>query len=127
VIIATGRGLHIPLRSAPIPGIDLRRFGIEGQIKGARSIVVAPGSLHPKTGKPHQFVIGSWEDFAAVPPLDPARLASLIERPLEEIEAIPTPTRGRNLEGIRAAAEAFCRHHRQRPCRADLPEPSERC
>jgi hypothetical protein len=100
LIITTGRGLHLPLRSTPIPGIDLRRFGIAGEIKGARSIVVAPGSLHPKTGRPYAFVVGSWEEFASVPELDRSRLEHLIERPLETIEALAVPKR-RNREGTR--------------------------
>jgi hypothetical protein len=96
VIVATRRGLHIPLRSRPIPGFDLRRHGIAGEIKGVGSFVVGPGSLHPTTGLPYRFVMGDWQAFAQVPRLDQDRLADLRDvRPEAELSSDP------NLEGAR--------------------------
>lgn len=84
-----------------MPGFDLRRHGIAGEIKSLRSIVVAPGSVHPDTGQPYRFLSGSWEDFAAVPALDPATLELLLEA---QVQPDCVPTRDRNKEGTRNTA-----------------------
>ena len=104
LIIASGkRGLHFPLRTRqPLPSRDLRRFGIVGEIKGARSIVVAPGSMHPETGRAYHFLSGDWDAFLQVPWLDVAALQALIGHPVEEPEPLlRSPVERRNPIGRR--------------------------
>ena len=104
LIIASGkRGLHFPLRTRqPLPSRDLRRFGIVGEIKGARSIVVAPGSIHPETGRAYHFLSGDWDAFLEVPWLDVAALEALIGHHVEEPEAaLRSPVERRNPIGRR--------------------------
>jgi hypothetical protein len=94
IVIASGRrGLHFPLRTEkPIPSLNLRRFGLVAEIKGARSIVVAPGSIHPETGRPYRFIRGDWDDFARAPLLDVQALEALIGRPIDEGQEVACPS-----------------------------------
>jgi hypothetical protein len=104
LIIASGkRGLHFPLRTRQgLPSRDLRRFGIAGEIKAARSIVVAPGSIHPETGRAYQFLNGDWDAFLEVPWLNLAALEALIGRHAVEPEpALRSPLGQRNPIGRR--------------------------
>jgi bifunctional DNA primase/polymerase-like protein len=102
------RGVHFVGRTnQPVPTIDLRPFGITGEIRGVRSIVVAPGSRHPETGKLYRFLGGaSWETFAEAPTFNLAALENLIDRPLDMIEEPRTPV-ARNPEGSRNTPGTF--------------------
>jgi hypothetical protein len=110
IVIETGkRGLHFPCRvDQPVPTIDLRPFGIAGEIKGVRSIVVAPGSLHPETGRTYKFLGGaSWEAFAQAPQFNVAALENLIGRPLDAMEEPRAPSASKNPEGRRNTNGTF--------------------
>ncbi len=103
LIVTGGRGLHIPFRVlSPIPSLDLRRWGIAGEIKCAGSIVVAPGSIHPKTGRTYRFQDGDWTAFNNAPFLETDRLA---QRGLSHrITSTVQPQASRNPEGFRNTA-----------------------
>jgi len=107
IVIASGRrGLHFPLRSEQsVPNLNLRPFGLVADIKGASSIVVGPGSIHPETRQPYRFIRGDWDAFADAPLLDVAALEEIIGRRIDRPQEVPrsqTPTR--NLEGRRNAS-----------------------
>jgi Bifunctional DNA primase/polymerase, N-terminal len=103
IVIASGkRGLHFPLRTEqPVPSLDLRRFGIEGEIKGAGSIVVGPGSVHPETGRAYNFVTGDWHSFRGAQPLDVRALENLIGRPVDQNQGLQPRGEQRNFPGRR--------------------------
>jgi hypothetical protein len=104
LIVQSGnRGLHFPCRTdRPIPTINLRPFGIAGEIKGVRSIVAAPGSRHPETGNLYLFLgHASWETFTQAPVFNIAALESLIDQPLAEIAEPRSPQAAKNFEGRR--------------------------
>jgi hypothetical protein len=105
IIIASGkRGLHFPLRSKqPIPSLDLRRFGVAGELRGAGTIVVAPGSVHPETGRAYRFLDGGWEAFAAAPALDVGALEAITGRRIEP-QAGWLPGQRHNPQGTRNAS-----------------------
>jgi hypothetical protein len=98
VVIESGKkGFHLPSKtSVPLKSICLRRFGLEGEIKGSRSFVVAPGSIHPESGRPYRFVKGGWGDFANLPEFNHAALKALIGRSLDEPEVIRRASKNPN-------------------------------
>jgi Bifunctional DNA primase/polymerase, N-terminal len=103
ILIASGkRGLHFPLRAEqPVPSLDLRRFGIDGEIKGVGSIVVGPGSVHPQTGRAYSFVRGDWHSFHEAQPLDVRALENLIGQPIDQNQGLPSRGEQRNFPGRR--------------------------
>jgi hypothetical protein len=104
LIIASGkRGLHFPLRTElAVASVDLRRYGIVGEIKGAGAIVVGPGSVHPETGQPYRFLRGSWDAYRDAPMLDTEALQALIGRDIgAPDEQLRVPGERRNSEGSR--------------------------
>ena len=106
LIIASGkRGLHLPLRTErPIPSLDLRRFGVVAELKGARSIVVAPGSLHPETGRAYRFLRGGWDTFLQASLLNAGSLEGLIgARVMDAAPPLRSPFGGRTPPGRRNA------------------------
>ena len=50
-----GREHRLYRTETPLPSMDLRPFGLEGEIKCAKSIVVAPGSINLDTGLTYRF------------------------------------------------------------------------
>ena len=107
IIIRSGRrGLHFPLRiDQPVPSLDLRPFGLVGEIKSARAIVVAPGSIHPVTGRRYDFLQGHWHDFVRLPTFDVGMLEAVTGRRLDQAEEMPrSPQRQPNVQGHRNAS-----------------------
>jgi hypothetical protein len=103
VVVESGqRGVHLYYQGVT-RGVDLRRVGIEGEIKSARSIVVAPGSIHPKTGRPYTFQRGGWSEIFRAPMFPSKELEKLVSHPIEH-EPEPRNPRARNPEGRRNAS-----------------------
>jgi hypothetical protein len=105
VVIETGkRGFHLEYRrpaGCRVPSMDLRRFGFPGEIKGERSLVVGPGSIHPETGRMYKFASGSWADLGAVPTFNMAALEQLVGKPIAAIPEPRSPVTERNPIGTR--------------------------
>ena len=84
---------------------NLRRVGIEADIKAGRSFVVGPGSVHPKTGNVYRFERGGWDDFATLPCFPDERLCDLAGA---DDEQIAETVRHRQREIWRALATGPC-------------------
>lgn len=78
-VVKTGKGYHIYLR-CPVPGGN-RKLAAAGKVKlietrGEGGLVLAPGSIHPDTGKPYELLAG---DLARVPLLEQALADSILQ------------------------------------------------
>ena len=102
IIIESGRGLHFPMRTqGAIASLDLRPFGIEGEIKAESTIVAAPGSAHPINGRQYKFVSGDWDTFRDAPILNDEALAALTGQPVFSASNCELPSARRNQQGSR--------------------------
>ena len=119
VIVRTGRadgGWHMIFaapRGVALESVNLRRFGIDADLKAGRSFVVGPGSVHPKTGNVYRFERGGWDDLATLPCFPDERLRDLAGADDEQIaETVRAPSPTRNLEGTRNRAlfKHLCTH-----------------
>lgn len=81
-----GQGRHFLYRAPAnmhVKSIDLRAIGISGELKAEKTIVVAPGSVHPVTGHPYEWCGPySFADLKHAPVLDLARAERIVQQPL---------------------------------------------
>lgn len=81
-------GQHVPSRPLPgWPGID---------VKGDGGYVVAPPSIHPRTGRPYVHV----DDGRAPVGMTPALVQTLTQRPASTVATMPTTDGIRNAEAL---------------------------
>ena len=94
-----GRTHRLYRTKEPLRSIDLRRYGFDGEIKSANTMVVGPGSIHPETGQPYLFRSGSFDDLKDLPPFDRESLKKLTGQHVADWQ--PDEPKARNPEGRR--------------------------